>query len=330
MGLEMWQIIILIIVACASYVFATNLFRVKTMDTIQDLFEVVLFYSLEKADMLQKSNKKEFDLFTAEKKIKSWRFRYFNFMNELLLDIGWREKGLTPERFTVLNALVCLMLCGVVSLVLPNIFMILYLFVIIFIMNVAIMFSVSRKGARDRLRKTIAAENLICGNISQGLYTAIKVNQDLFEGGAKEAFMNYIYRDENLHYPLAKNIAALNMELGNHSTGFCQRLYIYETEKRPGQQDMFRFIMQRNLREEERLAEADIYYGEMNFSYFVCAAILVVFLIMCMSSMPEVLEIYKLDIGKAIIILFFSLIAIGYVLVQALQSKPFVFMPERL
>ena len=328
--MESYKIVALVIIGFASYVFATNLFRVKTVDTLQDLIEVILFYSLDTADRMEEEQKKEFGLYTAEKKKKSWKFRYYNFVNELLLDIGWRAQGMTPERLTMIIGLICLVICAFTFIVFNNIFMVAYLFCILFATAIAGMFSVSRKGARVRLRRTIAAENLICGNISQGLYLAIKNNIDLFEGASKDAFMNYLYRDEQLHYPLARNIAALNLELGNHSTGFCQRLFIYETEKRPGQEDMLRFIMQRNIKEEERMNEADVIYGEMNFNYFVCAAILLVFMVMCMSSMPEVLEVYKTDIGKAIILFFFSTIAVGYVFVQALQSKPFVFRPERL
>lgn len=326
----MSNIILFVVLTISAYMFFTTLFNTKVGDTLQDLIVIELQYSMISADKIGKSVNMEFEAMSSRQKMKSKKYKYYMFINELLLDNGWSSFGITPERFTMLNAIFSLVSAGVLGLIAPNLVLIAYVAVIIFVLDIAIIFSASRYKAKVRLRRILAGENLVCGNISQGLEEAIKMNLDLFEGNVKEAFEEYLYRDQYMHWPVEKNIAQLNVDLGEHSTGFCKRLLLFEKQRRPGQVDMFRFVMQENIREEERLTKRELTFQEMNLQYLLCSIIVIVFLVACLGSMPEVLEVAKTLAGKIIIIFTMSSIALGFVLNQAIQTKRFIFTPEVL
>lgn len=322
--------LLLIICTISSYFLASAITGVKISTLLSKLTEVLFSQVAKSASKMSLRNKQEFSLLSEDKRKKSKKYRYFLFMNELVLDLGWKKFGITAEMFSILDFMFSLALSVILYLFIDSFFVCLYLLIIVYVLVIAILFSVSRTGYRMRIRKLIAAENLICGNIIRGVEEAIKLNLDLFDESLRPTFAAFLDRWLLQNYSLPKAMALLNSDLGSHSSALCKRMLLFEEVHRPGMEDMFRFIMQSNIREEERAAIRDYRYSQMNFNYYMCAGILVVFLIMCIISMPEVLMAYTTSWGKMILAIFISMLAMGYVYVQYLQSKAFVYLPEKL
>lgn len=328
--IDIAKFLICVLVTVASYIFATQLTGLRVKKMLDDTTEMLFARTMVYASKRERRKLQEFDLLSEEKKRKSLSYRYFSLINELLLDIGWRKSGMTPEAFTAFNTLFSVFMGVILMVVVQNLFVVVYLSVIIFVMNIALMFSFSRYGARRRVRRLIAAENLICGNISRGFEEAVRLNMALFDAEIRPAFANFLDRWTLQNYSLQRALALLNQELGDHSTALLRRVLIYEEERRPGQEDMFRFIMACNIREEERNAVRDLHFAEMNKNFIVCAAILIGFVAMCIGTFPEVLLLYLTPVGKMILAIFVSLIMLTFVFVQAMQSKRFTFRPSKL
>lgn len=330
MRVNVSDFIVLIVVGCAAYTFASNLTGFKIKDVLVDSIQTALTQGIKYSIRKEKANRAKFDLMDEKRKAKSKKYRYYHFLNELLLDIGWRKRGVTAEAFTLANATVSLAAALMLLTVISFIPLLIYVAVVIFLVNIAIMFAVSRYGARQRIRKLINAENLICGNISRKTVDAIQMNMDLFDKDLRPAFTNFIDRFTLQNISLERCLAMLNAELGEHSTPLCARLLIYETIARPGMEDLFQFVMENNIREETRAAKRDVVFGEINALFFQCTLILLLFLTMCLLGMPEVLAAYQTNVGRMVLAVFFSLIAIAFVYLQSLQSKGFKFKPKSL
>lgn len=330
MEIDIREILVFLVVGVSAYFLASAITGFKFSDTIRDTSIFVLESSANFAAKKQSENTAEFGLLSAKKKQNSKRYKYHKFIDELMLDSGWRSKGITAEIFTIFNLLVSVALAAIMYPIMGNLFLVALLCLVFFVLDIAIIFSISRYGARQRIRKLIAAENLICGNISMGVEDAVAQNMDLFDSSIRPVFQTFIDRITLQGFSLARGLAMLSEELGDHSDPLCKRLYIYETDKKPGSENMFRFIMLSNIREEERAAERDFYFGEMNVNFFVCSGILIVFLLGCIGSMPAVVTVYASMFGKFILVLFFCLLAGCFIFIQIMQSKRFVYLPEKL
>ncbi|OUP70697.1 hypothetical protein B5F10_02190 [Anaerotruncus colihominis] len=328
--MDLTKAIIYVLVIIGSYVFATQLTGFRLRKASEDAIEALFTRTASYAVRMERKNQQKFNLLSEEKKLKSFSYQYYSFVNELMLDIGWRKFGVSPEVFTVANVVLSLLIGMILLIVVKSLLVVVYMCVVIFILNIAIIFSISRIGARKRLRKLIAAENLICGNISRGIEEAVRLNMDLFDPEVRPAFALFLDRWTMQNYSLQKALALLSKDLGHHSVPLLRRVLIFEEEHRPGQEDMFRFIMSCNIREEERNAVRDRCFRDMNINFALCAGIVLMFAFMCIGTFPAVVEVYKTAGGKFVLALLFSTLALAFVAVQAMQSKRFVFKPKKL
>lgn len=326
----MLQFIVVTVTVICAYFLASTITGLTLSSLMRDLLDWTLDKAMQTAGDMTLKNKRKFNMMNKDAKKKSKMYRYYTFLNEILLDLGWRQVGITVEGWTVIDAVLTGAACITIFGVTRNFLVALYLFFVIYACSIAVLFSVSRYGNMQRKKKLIACENLLCGNISVGIIEAIEKNISLVDVSLQPALTRFVERVVLQNIDMYRALQLLNQEMGKQFDDFCSKVYIFETEHKPGMEDLFKFNVEHNAEVQETDRIAEVKFKEMNVNFFVCAGIVIAFLILSCLSMPDVLRVYMTPIGQMLIAFYISILAGGYIFTQYLQSKEFEYKPKEI
>lgn len=326
----MLKVIVIGVAIITAYFLASMITGLTITGIIHDLLEWSLDRTMRAAGDMTIKNKRKFNLMNADAKKKSKMYRYYTFLNEILLDLGWRQYGITVEGWTVIDAILTGLVCFLIFGLTRNILVSVYLFFIIFACSIAGMFSFSRYGSMLRKKKLIACENVLCGNISVGIIEAIEKNVSMVDPTLQPTLNRFVERVTLQNIELYKALQMMNQEMGKQFDDFCSKVYIYETENKPGMEDLFKYNVQHNAEVQESDRIAEVRFHAMNVNFFVCAGIVIGFMVLSMGAMPDVARVYMTTGGQMLLAMYASILAGGYIYTQYLQSKEFEYTPKEI
>lgn len=315
----------LVLLLCAfAVIFAYQgvklIFGRSPIDALFDLGRGLFGKTEEAVTRANESMRAKTARMSREAKKKSWHYKYQVLLNDILLDLGWKQMGVTVEGLTILVLIATLMIEVLGWIVFENLFMLIVVGIAAYATIVAVLFSLSRSAHRTRKALLIAAEDLLCANMSKGLTHAIRSNINQIDSEIRDEFKAYL-NDIDCNMPVIEAIDRLNDRLGSKFDNFCEKAKDITENYQPGAEDSFMFNISSNAIETE--LDNEIYEANLNanMDYFATLGLLVVFFLMTNSMYASLKEFYFEGPGRFFLV-FYVLAAIAvYIYTQWQGSR---------
>lgn len=265
----------------------------------------------------------EFAVMSKKDKQKSLSYRFYSFVNEILLDIGWKSKKITVEGFNTFIFLSTAIITLGFWFYLRSIFLTIFFGIILYVLMYALIFLVSRFSHTQRKIALMDAEDFLCSSMSQGLTQAIEENVEMIDRRVQVPFREYLDSIYNRNMDIMRAIDNLNDGCGEQFDDFCEKCKIFERERRPGMEDVFQYNISRNAFVRELDRECDKTFTAMNRNYLASIGIIIGFIIYNMMAYYDIRQFYMSSMGRVLLTLYFTISAIVFIYLQYIQSKPF-------
>ena len=272
--------------------------------------------TLKVSDKTRRLNERMSD----KQKRKSISYKYRVLVNDILLDLGWRQLNVSVEGLTTSLILIDALISVPLFILVKNPILSIVLAPVIYATLLAILFSISRSKHRTRKAILIATEDLLCSSMSKGLDLAIKDNLSQLDPSVKDCFQQYI-DDVDCNMPVLDAIDRLNDRLGSKFNDFCDKAKTMTINYQPGYEDSFLFNITHNAIESE--LDADIYEfaSESNMDFFATVGLLAAFFGATTAMGEGAVEFYFRGIGRVLLVLYFLSIVSVYIFTQIQISK---------
>lgn len=257
---------------------------------------------------------------SREDKKKSWTYKYQILINDILLDLGWKQMGVTVEGLTILVLIATLMIEVLGWVVFKNLFMLIVIGIAAYATILAVLFTLSRSAHRTRKALLIAAEDLLCANMSKGLTYAIRANINQIDSEIRDEFQAYL-NDIDCNMPTAEAIDRLNDRLGSKFDNFCEKAKDITDNYQPGAEDSFMFNISSNAIETELDNEIYEANANANMDYFATLALLVIFFFVTNSMSEAMTEFYFHGVGRFFLVLYILAAIAVYIYTQWQGSR---------
>lgn len=273
------KIVFTLLVAVLAYQVA----KIVTGVTIGDFARLVVSSCFgfvgRRVDHFAATNASRFATMNSAQRKKSRRYWYYMLMNEIMLDMDWKQKGMTVEGMTgSLVIIACLIgiLYGLLTKSPLGTIMIPFL---AFVTEAALLFMISRENHRERKKCIIHAEDGICQSIQLGLVRAVEVNLKHIDESIRYNFSRFVDDVKVLNISLEEALYSLNMNIGRKLTTFCEEALHYEQERREGMEKVFDGIVADNGFETRQDIKAERKFSEMNWDYLMSVGLIFLFIL---------------------------------------------------
>lgn len=303
-----------------AYNGARAIFGISPIDAVITAFKILFGKTSDAVDKANESMRARTARMSREAKKKSWRYKYQVLLNDILLDLGWKQMGVSIEGLTLLILLVAILIDGLGYLALHSIIGIVIVGIAAYVTTIAVLFSMSRSAHRRRKALLIAAEDLLCANMTKGLTHAIRTNITQIDPEIRDEFKAYL-TDVDCNMPILEAIDRLNERLGSKFDNFCEKAKDITESYQPGAEDNFLFNITSNAIETE--LDNEVYEANFNANvdYFATLGLLVIFFFMTASMYDSMLEFYFRGAGR-FLLAFYILTAIAvYIYTQWQGSR---------
>lgn len=308
-----------------SYQLIYAITKVSLIDIVRDYWDRLMRFASKKSGEQYYKNKNKFARMSEYEKLKSKSYKRYVFINEILLDLGLKSKGVTVEGFITF----CIMASGIISLILTfftqNIIFTLFIFVAVFAFIVSAAFSISKFQHGKRKEALMNAEDYICGAMSMGLVNAIEENLKLFDKSVRPIFKKFLDEVNERNVDIFTAIDNLNENCGVQFDNFCKYAKIYERERRPGMENYFQYNISNNAFVRALDRDCAKEFANMNKAYFACLGIMVGFIAFTILSYAATAEFYSSLFGKFILCVYLFIVVGQFLYIQLIQSKPFIY-----
>lgn len=290
---------------------------------IKQLGESLLLILAKKAEKTKIKNEEKFSVMNKKEKKQNSAYKIYSFINEILLDIGWKNKGITVEGFNMFIYLIV----GILSIFsyawLKNLFFTAVLASVFLVLIYAITFLLSRLHHTKRKIALMDAEDFLSSSMSQGLVQAVKENYRMMDKTIQPVFEDFVCSIYDRNVDVFTAIDILNEQCGEQFDDFCEKAKIYERERRPGMENVFQYNIAKNAYVRELDRECSKTFGIMNKNFLMSIGIILGFIFYNMLAYEDIRKFYFSGFGKALLVFYFVVVAIAFIYIQFIQSKPF-------
>ena len=300
--------------------FCKFVFRISPIDSIIMLFRIIAGDTKKEVSRLNTSMRARTMRMSREEKKKSWRFKYQSMINEILLDMGWKQMGIGIDAITVFALAIAVILSALGFLAMRSIIMTIMLFFSTYVVIIVALFTISRGRHRNRKALIIQAEDMLCASMHNGLIEAVKTNISQFDPEIRDEFQAFL-DDINCNMPIVEAIDRLNDRIGSKFDNFCEKAKDFSTNYQPGSEDNFLFNISSNAIETELDNEIYQYAESANMDYFATLGLLVVFFFATNSMYEEMTDFYFKGAGKFLLMFYLMFALAVYVYTQWQVSR---------
>lgn len=310
----------------SAFMFSRELTGVHITQYFEKFIQAFLGIVSKKARDAAINNKRKIDTMSVLQRKKSKLYRYYSFVNEILLDMNWKQRGVTVEGLTAVVFLGTCIVCTAGFVVLQNLFLVLITSALAFVMILAFMFLMSRVGHRRRKKLLIQAEDLLCSSISVGLVKCVEDNLKQIPYELQSEFQTFLDQYTMQNMPIEKAVNNLNNNLGSKFDKFCDKAINFEKSgANKGMQDLFRYNIEENSFTSELDMMCEVAFADMNMDFFASTCVIMGYVFFTITSVPFVGAFYTTGFGKAMIIIYAVILCVGFIYTQWLQSANFEF-----
>lgn len=290
---------------------------------IIDFWNFLIEAMSKKSAKNYEANSERFSVMSKKQKQESIRYRIYSFINEILLDMGWKNKKITVEGFNMFILLSTTALGLLMYIFLRSVILTVLFSAVAWILLYAVTFLVSRISHVSRKTALMDAEDFLCGSMSQGIVMSVEDNINMIDKSIQPVFKEFLSSIYDRNMDVFTALENLNTACGEQFDDFCEKCKVFERERRPGMEDIFQYNISRNAFVRELDRECNKAFTAMNYNYLASLGIIFGFIIYNMLSYVGIREFYLSGFGKFLLTLYFSISAIAFILIQYIQSKPF-------
>lgn len=250
-------------------------------------------------------------------------YKIYNFLNDLVIDLGLARTGVTPYELAFITSaltLVCTMFfCKIIF---GTIFMTILMYPVILIGVFCVLYTRANLAHDTRIENVIEAENIICNNIKGGVVVAIRESMDVLPKEIRPYFKDFIDNIEQQNYHVKTALLELNARLGSIADDFIKKCIVFETEEEHGIVGMFSDIVEINTINLELRTEMKRKFEETKHEFKIGASMIFGFLGGIIAIFPIVRNFYfHTVIGQIIIALDILDLIIEYVYITYLRAQ---------
>lgn len=263
------------------------------------------------------------DLAIGKIDAKRKTYKLYNFLNELIIDLGLLKTGVTPYELlfivTVLTFVVTTILCKIVF---GTVFMAIVMFPVALIGVFCVMYTRANLAHDQRIENVIEAENIICNNIKVGVVVAVRESLDVIPKEIRPEFKDFIDNIEQQNYHIRTALLELNAHLGSVADDFIKKCIVFEMEEEHGIAGMFSDIVEINNINLEMRTEMKRQFEEVTTQFKIGALMIFAFLGGVLAIFPQVRNFYFTSwIGQLIIAVDVLILILEYVYITYLRAQ---------
>ena len=303
--------------------FIWKLSQVSPIGLVLEAWDCLMAFLANRSKKKYKKHEEIFAVMSKKEKQKNLSYRFHSFVNEILLDIGWKTKKITVEGFNTFIFLITSIVTVIFGFYLKSIFLTIFFGCVLFILIYALIFLLSRLSHTQRKIALMDAEDFLCSSMSQGLTQAIEENIEMIDRRVQLPFREYLDSIYNRNMDISKAIDNLNEGCGEQFDDFCEKCKIFERERRPGMEDVFQYNISRNAFVRELDRECSKTFTAMNRNYLASIGIIIGFIVYNMMAYYDIREFYLSPLGRVLLMIYFTISAVVFIYLQYIQSKPF-------
>lgn len=255
--------------------------------------------------------------------IRHRKVKIYRFINDLIIDLGLKSKGITPISFIIIilvgSAFISLVIC---KLAFDNILLSIFSYPIITVAVVCTLYTRANMAHDLRIEAVIEAENIISNNIKGGVVVSIRNSMymmpEIVRGDFRDFLDNVDYK--NFHIRIA--LMELNNSLGSVSDDFIKKCIEFETQEEHGIIGMFNDVVELNNIKTELRNEMKRSFEQIFANFVIGATMIFTFLGGTLVIFENVANFYFNNIIGQLILIIDALIIISeFVFITYLRAK---------
>lgn len=250
-------------------------------------------------------------------------YKLYNFLNELIIDLGLVRTGVTPyELLFIVCALTFIVTAILCKIVFGSFLMTIVMFPVVIIGVFCVMYTKANLAHDQRIENVIEAENIICNNIKVGVVVAVRDSLDVLPKEIRPDFKDFIDNIEQQNYHIKTALLELNAHLGSVADDFIKKCIVFEMEEEHGIAGMFQDIVEINNINLEMRTEMKRKFEEVKSEFKIGATMIFAFLGGVLAIFPNVREFYfSTWVGQLIIAIDVLLLILEYVYITYLRAQ---------
>lgn len=250
-------------------------------------------------------------------------YKLYNFLNELIIDLGLVRTGVTPyELLFIVCTLTFIVTAILCKIIFGSFLMTIVMFPVVIIGVFCVMYTKANLAHDQRIENVIEAENIICNNIKVGVVVAVRDSLDVLPKEIRPDFKDFIDNIEQQNYHIKTALLELNAHLGSVADDFIKKCIVFEMEEEHGIAGMFQDIVEINNINLEMRTEMKRKFEEVKSEFKIGAAMIFAFLGGVLAIFPNVREFYfSTWVGQLIIAIDVLLLILEYVYITYLRAQ---------
>lgn len=250
-------------------------------------------------------------------------YKLYNFLNELIIDLGLVRTGVTPyELLFIVCTLTFIVTAILCKIVFGSFLMTIVMFPVVIIGVFCVMYTKANLAHDQRIENVIEAENIICNNIKVGVVVAVRDSLDVLPKEIRPDFKDFIDNIEQQNYHIKTALLELNAHLGSVADDFIKKCIVFEMEEEHGIAGMFQDIVEINNINLEMRTEMKRKFEEVKSQFKIGATMIFAFLGGVLAIFPNVREFYfSTWVGQLIIAIDVLLLILEYVYITYLRAQ---------
>lgn len=313
----------LLILAALVFMFKAleYLLGISLPEALMEIFHASKRKLYEETETAAYANEHKFKLMSNARRNKSKLYKYYSFINDILLDMGWAQVGVTVEGLTVIVLLATILVDLLGALVIKNALVAVLLFIVTYVTFIAALFAFSRHGHMVRKRFLIDAENILCSTISLGLERCISEAVPKIDKSVRAPFLRFLDDVQVQNMPMDIALYTLNRGLGSQFDSFCDKALSLYTVYSQGTEDSFSFNVRNNALEVKLDTLAEDTFSRMSTQSMRAISIVIAFVGFSIGLFPDVRRFYLSPQGIPVLVGYGMMGALLFIYIKWVQSR---------
>lgn len=247
----------------------------------------------------------------------------YRFLNDLIIDLGLKQKGSTPYSFLALVVIGSFIAALIITQVLfGNIFMLFILTPLLIALVLCLLYTKANVAHDARIEAILESENIISNNIKHGVVVAVRNSIDLMPKVVQPEFRDFLDNVEQKNYHIKTALMELNNNLGSIADDFIKKCIEFETSEEHGVVGMFQDVVEINNVKLETRILMKRKFEEVKTQFIIGTSMIVLFLGFLIVFFDVVREFYFHNMIGQILICIDVLIVVGeFVFITYLRAK---------
>jgi len=254
---------------------------------------------------------------------KRTTYKLYNFLSELVIDLGMSHSGITPyELLTITTFIVLLVTAIICQLLFSNVFMTIFMGPIAVVGVFCVMYTRANIAHDTRIESVIEAENILCNNIKAGVLVAVRDSLDVLPKTVRQDFKTFVDNVEQKNYHIKTALMELNIALGSIADDFIKKCIVFELEEEHGIAGMFADIVEINNINMEMRTNMKRKFEEVKTSFIIGASMIFLFLGGVIAIFPDVRDFYfTTGMGQIVLAIDVLILVLEFVYITYLRAQ---------